>query len=251
MPFAILTLLGATVVQAQEPWREADQLVEQWNSLERQNSVLESRWRERQSLLQLQLELLERERQSLRDFIGSRRASTDEVDQRRLQLAEDQVRYETNQEAMEESLVGAERALQAMLPRLPPPLQSAWQGEMSKLSSYESPTPSQRLQTVVTMLSAAIEFDNRVTVHTTMMDDAADNPVEVRQMYLGLAQGWYLSSDRRLVGYGRAGPDGWQWSEALHQPAQTADELTRAFDMIENPAIAAPVSLPVLLDSSR
>ncbi|MEM7430659.1 MAG: DUF3450 family protein [Pseudomonadota bacterium] len=246
-----IAALAGTTAHAQEPWREADRLIEQWNSLERQNATLEARWRERQSLLQLQLELLERERQSLREFITTRRTSSDEVDQKRVQLAEDQVTYEANQESLEEALVGAEGALQSMLPRLPPPLQDMWRVEFNKTSDDDSATPSQRLQSVVTMLSAAIEFDGRVTVHNAMMVDAEDNSVEVRQLYLGLAQGWYVSSDQRLVGYGRAGPDAWQWSDSLAAPADIAEELNRAFEMIENPANAAPVSLPVSLDRSQ
>ncbi|MEM8984100.1 MAG: DUF3450 family protein [Pseudomonadota bacterium] len=247
----LATALPDRRAKADEPWREVDQLVRQWNSLERQSSTLAAGWREREPLLRLQLELLEQERKSLQEFIDSRRTASDEVDQRRIELAAEQVTFEANQSSLDEALLTAETSLQATLPRMPPPLQQMWRDELAIAASRDSASASERLQTIVSLLSAAVEFDRRVTVHRTTMPNADGRPVEVRQLYLGLAQGWYLSADRALVGTGSAADDQWRWAAAQPPTTPLADELAAAFDMLDNPALAAPVALPVSFPTAQ
>ncbi|MEM1261965.1 MAG: DUF3450 family protein [Pseudomonadota bacterium] len=252
---AALILAGIALPErsanADEPWREVDQLVRQWNSLERQHSTLAAGWREREPLLRLQLELLEQERKSLQLFIDSRRTASDEVDQRRIELAAEQVTFEANQRSLNEALLTAETALQATLPRMPPPLQQMWRDELAIAASPGSASASERLQTVISLLSAAVEFDRRVTVHRTTMPNADGQPVEVRELYLGLAQGWYLSADRALVGSGYAADEQWRWAAAQPPTTPLADALAAAFDMLDNPALAAPVALPISIPTGQ
>ncbi|MEM9207933.1 MAG: DUF3450 family protein [Pseudomonadota bacterium] len=249
---AVLTLLllCATPVRAQDggPWRGLDDVVRQWNALEQQRSAVDTRWRERKPLLELQLELLGRERQSLTEFIDTRRQASGEVDQRRLELAARQETLEQNQAMLEVALGDAELTVQSLMPRLPPPLQDAWEEQLAVLTANPDVTVSERLQTLVSMLTAAEEFDRRLTVHRTTMTDTDGNTLEVRQLYLGLSQGWYTSADGSSTGVGHAGRDGWAWIKADDLDSVS---LIAAFEMIENPALAAPVTLPVQLKEAQ
>ena len=243
---ALFAAMGAlSGARGAEPWRELNELVRQWNALERQSSVVEARWRERRPLLDLQLDLLERERESLSDFMETRRSASDQVDQRRIELAAQQAALEENQQTLDAALADARRIIERLLPRVPPPLQSEWREQLATLGSNDATDASRRLQSLVAMLTAAEEFDQRITVHRTTMTDAAGSTIEVRQLYLGLAQGWYVSADRRLAGQGHPGRNEWVWVDRSSDADFAADRLLGALDMIENPARATPVALPV------
>ena len=78
----------------------------------------------------------------------------------------------------------------------------------------------------------------------------AEAQVMVTQIYLGLSQGWYISDDGRVYGYGRATAQGWRWwhgdqaDEVLGRSLQP-EALQAVRAMLENPAAARMIALPV------
>ncbi|MEM9172379.1 MAG: DUF3450 family protein [Pseudomonadota bacterium] len=243
----LLLAHGVSNAQNAEPWREVDQLMAQWNTLERQNAAIQSSWRQREPLLRLQLELLEQEKKTLSEFIESRRRSNDEIDEQRQQLAAEQVTLESHQDALELALVEAEKAMRALVTLLPPPLADVWEEKMLSLDADQNINANERLQLLVGLVNTAIEFDQRVTLHNTSMDNNAGDTVAVTQIYLGLAQGWFRSADGQLTGFGSAGVDAWQWQVDETPNALLANMLSDVLEMLDNPSLAAPVSLPVNL----
>ncbi|MEM7279029.1 MAG: DUF3450 family protein [Pseudomonadota bacterium] len=243
---AVLGLLFASGAQAQSG-QDVDELVRQWNALERQQTTVMSRWRERKSLLTLQLQLLQQERKTLDALVNAKKVATDEFDQRRSKLAAQQVSIESDQAALQEDLERTQIALKRLLPRLPPPLQDRWQRSYTQVLAKEDATASDRVQALVTMLTAANQFDQRITVHRTQMQNEAGETREVRQIYLGLGQAWFVSADSQLLGYGNSGSESWDWYPSAVVDKDLAQQLLNVLEMIEQPASTAPISLPVQL----
>jgi len=59
-------------------------------------------------------------------------------------------------------------------------------------------------------------------------------------LYLGLAEGWFVSPDGKFAGFGKPGPDGWKWT----QQDALAPLVKRAIAINENTEAAAFVELP-------
>jgi hypothetical protein len=194
-----------------DPVREIDALTLQWTGLEHQKDLLQANWRTDKPILEQQLSLLERETRELGEFLGTSSRLQDEVEQRRLELLEEQTRLEQEQAALERSLVQASLRLRSLRPRLPPPLLDAWAEELPRLDDPLL-TASERLQLVLDLLGQLDDFEQKVTLHETVMTLADGRDYFVQQVYLGLSHGWYVTADGRFAAAGTAGPEGWEWT---------------------------------------
>jgi Protein of unknown function (DUF3450) len=75
-------------------------------------------------------------------------------------------------------------------------------------------------------------------VHTL----ADGKPAEVKVIYVGLAQAYYVSASGE-AGIGRPSPEGWQW-----EPSKAiADDVSNALEILQGKQSPAFVPLPVKL----
>lgn len=241
-PVLLSCLLLVNQVSANDnPVTEIHELTLQWTGLEHQQDLLQANWRQDQPILEQQLALLERETQTLTQVLETSAQEQGEVEQKRLQLLEQQTRLEQEQSALQSSLELASRRLHALQPQLPPPLSVAWQDELPRLDD-ELLTASEKLQLVLELLGQLDDFQQKITVHETVMTLEDGQDYLVKQVYLGLSHGWYLSADASFAAAGMATPDGWQWTGAAD-----AQALTQIIDIIERRQNPVLVSLPLQL----
>ena len=241
----LLAAACCTLSLAQDdPTEDVQSLALQWTSLERQRNVLESDWRREQPVLEQQLALLERERVELSDFLEQTATAQDEVEERRLELLERQSELEQQQASLERELEAAVLRVQSLHRRLPPPMASAWDERMPQLQA-DFLTTSERLQVLLEMLGDLDDFNRRVSLNEETMTLGDGEEHLVREVYLGLAQGWYVSANRSYAGIGRPGPSGWEW-----RPSDEAEAVDRVIEILERRRNVELAALPVELGAS-
>jgi hypothetical protein len=96
---------------ADDPVSETHQLTLQWTRLEHQKDTLEANWRNDKPVLEQQLVLLEREIRDLGALLETSEQQQDAVEQKRLELLQEQTLLEQDQAQLERSLVQATIAL--------------------------------------------------------------------------------------------------------------------------------------------
>ncbi len=206
--------LPSSAQQPANPIEEIDALTLQWTNLEHQKDELRSQWRSQEPVLEQQLALLEREITELNALLEATAAQQDDVEQRRLDLLEEQTRLEEESAELEASLVQASLALHSLHRGLPPPLANAWADELARLDNPLD-TVSERFRKLVDLLSQLDDFDAKVTLNEAIMTLGDGNEHVVKQVYLGLSHGWYVTADQRFAASGLAGPDGWVWTPVM------------------------------------
>jgi len=241
----LLAAVCCTLSLAQDdPIEDVQSLALQWTSLERQRNVLESDWRSEQPALEQQLALLERERVELSEFLDQTATAQDEVEERRLELLERQSALEQQQSSLERALEAAVLRVQSFHRQLPPPMASAWDVRMLELEA-EFLTTSERLQVLLEMLGDLDDFNRRVSLHEETMTLGDGEEHLVSEVYLGLAQGWYVSANRSYAGVGRPGANGWEW-----RASDEAEAVDRVIAILERRRNVELVALPVELRAS-
>jgi len=214
---AFLVLLLAAIARpsgAQEPAdpiRQIDALTQQWTSLERQKDELRSEWRTQKPVLEQQLTLLEREISELETLIKTTTEQQDDVEQQRLAMLEEQTRLEQDSAALEASLAQASLNLHSLTRDLPPPLSKHWDDDLARLDNPLA-TVSERFQKLLDLLGQLDDFDAKVTLNEAVITLGDGGDHVVKQVYLGLSHGWYVTADQRFAAAGMPGPDGWAWS---------------------------------------
>ena len=241
-------LLGSLLIPmnsfaADDPVEDIHQLTLQWTGLEHQKDLLRKNWRGDKPVLEQQLSLLERETRELNRFLKESEQEQDEVEQRRLELLEQQTRLEQEQAALESSLRQAAIRLKALHVQLPPPLVEGWEEELPRLEDSLL-TGSERLQLVLNLLSQLDDFQQKVTLNETVMTLADGQEYLVKQVYLGLSHGWYVTADQSHAAAGMANPDGWEWT-----PVTDGERIARIIAILERRMTPELITMPLQLNS--
>lgn len=197
---------------AQPATETAEQLVSQWVGLEQQRHQMQTDWTLTQALLKQQVSLLQAEQKELTSALAANKGERSQVDDARAQLLLEQEQMEADQQSLEAQLARAYRQVQRLAPQLPPPLAAKWREPLAKLGS-DALDSSERLQALLSLVADFDRFDRRVALNTTAMTLADGREVLADQVYLGVAQGWYISADNQYFGRGGATASGWQWQE--------------------------------------
>jgi hypothetical protein len=228
---------------ADDPVKDIHQLTLQWTGLEHQKDLLRKNWREDKPVLEQQLSLLERETRELNRFLKESAQEQDEVEQRRLELLEQQTRLEKEQAALERSLRQAAIRLKALHVQLPPPLVKGWEEELPRL---EEPllTSSEKLQLVLNLLTQLDDFQQKVTLNETVMTLADGKEYLVKQVFLGLSHGWYVTADQSHAASGIADPDGWEWT-----PVTNGEQIAQIIAILERRVNPELITIPLQLNA--
>lgn len=242
LPFALLLLAAlappSSAQQTADPIQQIDALTRQWTSLEHQKDLLRSDWRAQKPILEQQLALLEREIAELTALLETTAEQQDEVEQQRLTLLEEQTRLEAEADAVEAGVMQASLELHSLQSSLPPPLVDAWNDELARLDNPVG-TLTERFQKLIELLGELDDFDAKVTLNEAVMTLGDGNEHVVKQVYLGLSHGWYVTADQRFAASGIAGPDGWAWT-----PVRDAAPIAKMVGILEQRLDPDFVSIP-------
>jgi hypothetical protein len=236
-----LALPGSAQDADSDPVAEIDALTQQWTDLERQKDVLRADWRTQKPILEQQLRLLERENAELTALLETTAAQRDEVEQRRLELLTEQTELEAEAAALEASLAQASLALHSLQRDLPPPLAEAWVDELARLDNNVE-TSTERFRKLVELLGQLEDFEAKITLNEVVMTLADGREHVVKQVYLGLSHGWYVTADQSFAAAGKPGPDGWLWT-----PVSDAAPIASIVGILEQRLDPAFVSIALEL----
>ncbi|HHX81381.1 MAG TPA: DUF3450 domain-containing protein [Pseudomonadaceae bacterium] len=228
---------------ADNPVTDIHALTMQWTAIERQRDELQANWRSDKPILDQQLVLLEREIRELGAVLEVSEQEQDAVEERRLELLEEQTRLEQEQATLERSLAQATIELHNLWSQLPPPLMLSWEEQLPRLDDPLL-TDSEKLQTVLELLGQLDDFQQKITINESVMSLADGQDYLVKQIYLGLSHGWYISADGRFGAEGRAGPEGWSW-----EPVQDLLPVSAIVAILERRQSPELVAIPLRLNA--
>lgn len=233
-------LLGTNQSNATEG---ALQSIGEWVQTQRILSEETARWRQEEALLNQSILLLEEEAQLLgariEDWVvATERSARD----RRVQVAESEQFRAASAEA-EELVTRLQAALEDLRPMLPGPLQARTGPLFSRfgLAGGRPDDLAPRLQAVVGILGEVNRFQKNVTLAREAMEVEDGVRREVRTLYIGLGQAFFVDERERVAGVGRPGPDGWEWA----RNDGLASAVGRAVAVIEGRRPAEFIQLPV------
>ena len=99
---------------------------------------------------------------------------------------------------------------------------------------------AERYQNVIGILNALNKANGEVTINFEVHELAGGKPCEVKVIYVGLAQAYYVSSGGD-AGIGQPTEDGWKWEPKK----EIAGDVLRALEILQGKQSPAFVPLPV------
>lgn len=207
-------------------------------------------WIQEKSVLQDMIAVAQAEAETLDARIEDLRDAIASGDQRRNELS-DQIESARERAAIFRSkLVDQEKLLTNTVQFLPPPLRRDLRQLTRRLPDDPENTQmalSQRMQTVVGIITQMERFHDTLSLESEIREIDSGETVEVKTLYLGLAQAVFADASGRYAGIGVPAQNEWRWQ--VITDSSIVGNIRNAIAMHENEMEPAFVSLPIDLKS--
>lgn len=222
-------------------------LLEKWVEARRLVSRTHSDWRVEKEALTERIAVVQKQIETVRQRITETEASLAAADEQKAALAKQREEQTSIAARLETVLTGLETRTRELLPRLPEPLreklapltqQFAAEGESRTKLSLGA-----RFGNVLAVLGLVQKWNREVHVTNEVRTLPDGQKAEVACLYLGLAQGYYVTPKGDAAGVGTAKPEGFVWTPRN----EAAAAIAAAIAVYQSKLPAGFVSLPVEL----
>ena len=202
-------------------------------------------WQQGREILEARVELVQKEVAALQEGIEKAQSGVEEATAKRDELRAENEQLKTAAAQLTESVVGMEARIRELFKSLPEPLRTRLQPLYQRIPADPADkriSAAERYQNVLGILNELNKANNDIAVSYEVRTLASGTPSEVKVIYVGLAQAYYVSAGGE-AGIGRPTPDGWNWEPT---PA-IAGEVLQAREILQGKQSPAFVPLPVQL----
>ncbi|MBC2605422.1 DUF3450 family protein [Pelagicoccus albus] len=245
-----LSLIGlfsftALSTQAQVDLDSARSAVSEWVAVEKLISEERSDWDSEREIITDMISLLKQEKETLIERIELAESATTEADKKRGAFVEQREEFISAMDFLGENIGKLEEKIVGLHGKFPPPLQEEVSVSFNRIPEAGAESRlsvSQRLQTIVVLLSQADKFNGGVQL-VSKIQDLESGPAEVDILYFGLAGAYFQDKTGKYAGVGFPGSEGWEWKETPESASQIAD----LFAVYQGSAEAEFIRLPVTI----
>lgn len=214
-------------------WIETQQII----SKERKD------WQQGKDILLGRIDLIKREIAALEEKIRDAETSAKQADAKRADLTaeHDILKNAGLQLANAASMLEAD--VQNLHKALPEPIREKLEPLYQRIPKDAAQTqvsPAERYQNILGILNEINKSNSEITVNFEVHNLANGKPSEVRAVYIGLAQGYYVSTGGE-GGISQPTSEGWTWKPS----AAVGGDVLRVLEIIQGKQTAAFVPLPV------
>ena len=217
-------------------WIETQQLL----SKERKD------WQQGKEILVARLDVVKKEIATLEEKLAEAQTAVAAADAKRAEMIAEEDRLKAAGAQLADAAGRLEGEVRRLFRQLPEPVRTRLQPltqRMPEDPSKARTSPAERFQNVLGILNELNKANSEIAVAYEVHDLAGGKPTEVKTLYVGLAQAFYVSGGGE-AGIGRPpadGGDGWKW-----EPANAiAGAVTTAVEVLEGKQSPAFVPLPV------
>lgn len=240
---SVVSLLSASGPEGRSPVAQTKETLAKW--VETRQLIAKSRtdWEADREVLSQTAKLLEKELARVEEQFSKTGGGSAQVEKESRELAKEKEVLLRAQQKAAGLLPQLEASISKLSKSLPSPLLSRVDELIKRLPTDPQATQApllHRMQTIVGLLNEIEKFNNTISVHSEIQKNAKGEEVQVKAMYLGLGQAYWVDKAGR-AGVGLPGEQGWVWRES----ADLAERIRQAIAVQESSQPATFVSLPV------
>ncbi len=236
---------GAGALSEGPALAETRMVLDKW--IETQQVIARERkdWQQGKDMLESRLELARKEAATIDEKLKQVETASVVAAKQRAAIQADIAKLKQSSERLSSAAYRLEANIRLSFPMLPDPVQTKLKPLYDRIPPHGATTrvtAAERFQNVLGILSEAMKANNEIPVVFEVRTLANGKPSEVRVLYVGLGQAYYLSTAGE-AGIGRPSTNGWVWEAS----DGIAREVLKAIEIQEGKRPPAFVSLPVVL----
>jgi len=200
-------------------------------------------WQMGKEVLTNRIDLIKGELASLQEKLTQAQSSVAEADKKRNELQAENDSLKAAGTQLNEAVTAMEAEVRRLFKSIPDPIKTKLEPLYQRIPENPADTrasAAERFQNVLGILNELNKANAEITVNYEVRTLADGKPSEVRAVYIGLAQAYYVSA-RGEGGVGTPTPEGWTW-----EPSKAvAPDVLKALEILQGKHTPAFVSLPV------
>ena len=240
--------MAATAASAQGSTSEvgvdaARETVGKWIATQRLVYQERKDWQQQKEILSSRIELIRKEIGEIEAKLAQSRRVAGEAAAKQAEAASAKQGLVSESVYLVRVLSEFEAAVRGIHQLLPPPVQEKIQPLFQRIPQDPSVTKvsvAERFQNVLGILNEVNKANGDITLATEVRTLSDGKPSEVKTVYLGLGQAYYLSV-KGEAGVGRPTPEGWVWTPRN----ELASRILEVVEQLEGKAQPKFVPLPV------
>ena len=218
----------------------------EWSKVQSQISKEAADWKNEQALLKDMIGASEAELETITKSIEELKSSSTDADEKKAELVTAIEGVKATAALLEKEASTYEGTARSIIPLLPDALKMDIQPLIQRLPKDEEvakKTPlSQRIQTVVGILTQVEKFHSQISMVSEIKETAPGVSKEVKTLYFGLSIAYYADANAENAGYGYPSAEGWKWTPAS---GEEAENIATAIAIHSNDKPPAFVTLPI------
>lgn len=206
-----------------------------------------SDWQTEKEMLEQTATLFEKDLANLDEQMAKTDTGTSQVEKEKAKLEAEKSELEAASEQVSETATKLEQRLKSLTKALPPPLVEKLQPLMKRVPqdpAHTRITPVERMQNLVGILNEVDKFNGAITVESELQKRPSNEEIQVKTLYVGLGQAYFVDKTGDFAGVGVPSLSGWEWKE---QP-ELAGAIQRCIAIYENTEPPAFVGLPLTVN---
>ena len=253
---AILLLSFGSLAGAQSPSTapasgniavELRELLDTWANQQKAIAKEKSEAKDAVLILQQRIELLTRELEELKGKKIKAELDVTEADKKKGELVAKKEPIVNSLAVLEKEVPALEVELRALQPLLPDPVKEKLALLFDRVPEADKPTKAalaERYQNVVGVLNEIGKTNQEVNVLSEIRTLDDGKPAEVKTLYIGLGQAYFVNATGKKAGFGRPGPQGWVWQ----QDDSLAGDIRFSIGMLQSKSEAKFIRMPLQID---
>jgi len=211
-------LAGGAWAQESEVLQSTRDTLARWVKTKQMISEEDRDWQLGREVLEQRVALLEREISTMETKIADARKSIADADAKRRDLASEKSKLVHAAEALSDAIGPLEAKARELVALLPDPIGQRVAPLSRRIPESKEAQArlslSERFQNVIGIFNEVNKFNQDLTVASELRALPDGTTAEVTAVYVGLAQGYYVTADGRAAGIGEPAPGGWKWTPA-------------------------------------
>lgn len=220
-------------------------IMDKWIETQQIISKERKEWSQTREILAGRVEVVKKELTTLDEKIKLAESSTAEASKKRGELARENEQVKATAAVLITAVTGMEVEVRRLFATVPEPVQAKLQPLFARIPEDAAKTrvsAAERFQNVLGILNELNKANNDLTISYEVRNLANGKPAEVKVIYVGLSQAYYVSAHGE-AGIGRPSAEGWKW-----QPSNgIAANVVLALEIMQGKQSPAFVPLPVRL----
>ncbi len=226
--------------------QETRTALEEWVELRKLISEEATDWRIDKELMADTVDVLGLEMGLLEERVLEAEENTTEADKAREDLTEENEILKTASRAVEDIMPEMEEQIRGLIARFPEALNDRIEQLIKRMPSAERARKTrialgERVQNIVGILQEVEKFNKQITVVTELKALESGEMAQVKTVYIGLGQAYFVDENAQYAGIVKPTADGWQ-EEIRNDLASSIRDVVKIY---ENEKLAEFVPLPV------